>query len=324
MTAPSPRSFLSLNDLSPQELRALLAHAQRLKAGEGQGTRPLAGRVLAMIFEKSSTRTRLSFEVGIHQLGGMGIFLSQRDTQMGRGEPLSDTARVLSGYVDAIMIRTFRQADVEELARHASIPVINGLTDAFHPCQLLADLLTLQEEFGADALGTLRVAWVGDGNNMAHSWLNAATLLGFELRLACPEGYDPDPAVVDAARRRTTVTLTREAAAAVEGAHAVNTDVWASMGQEDESEARLEAFAGYQVDEALMDRARPDAVFLHCLPAHRGEEVSPGVIDGPRSRVFRQAENRLHAQKALLLHLMAEGARRPLDPSNSSAQERVT
>ncbi|MFW5904786.1 MAG: ornithine carbamoyltransferase, partial [bacterium] len=260
--------------------------------------------VLAMIFQKSSTRTRVSFEAGMHQLGGVGIFLAERDTQLGRGEPLADTARVLSGYTDAIMIRTFRQADVEELARHAAVPVINGLTDRFHPCQLLADLLTLQEEFGEEALGELTVAWVGDGNNMAHSWLNAAELLGFELRLACPAGYEPDRDVLEAARAHTRVLLTHDPSEAVAGAHAVTTDVWASMGQEEEAERRQEAFSGFGVTAALMDRAAADAVFLHCLPAHRGEEVAADVIDGPRSRVFPQAENRLHAQKALLLELL--------------------
>lgn len=304
-----PRHFLTLHDLSAEELLALLDRAGRLKAGEGTTTRALDRRGLAMIFQKSSTRTRVSFEAGMHQLGGYAVFLSQRDTQMGRGEPLADTARVLSGYVDAIMIRTFHQDDVEELARHATVPVINGLTDRFHPCQLLADLQTLEEELrpregSGRNFEALRVAWIGDGNNMAHSWLNAAAILGFELRLACPEGYDPDPELVASARERTTVVLTRDPAEAVEGAHAVNTDVWASMGQEDEARAREAAFQAFQVDRALMERAHPDAIFLHCLPAHRGEEVTAGVIDGPRSRVFQQAENRLHAQKALLLHLL--------------------
>ncbi len=305
MSDPSKAGrFLTLNDLSRDELLAVLARARRVKDGSEGGDRPLAGRVLAMVFQKSSTRTRVSFEAGMHHLGGAGIFLSERDTQMGRGEPLADTARVLSGYVDAIMIRTFRQEDVEELARWATIPVINGLTDRFHPCQLLADLLTLQEEFGVDALPGLRVAWVGDGNNMAHSWLNAAGILGFELRLACPEGYDPDPEIVGRARSGAKVVLTRDPADAVADVHAVNTDVWASMGQEDEAERRHAAFSDFQVNRALMDLAASDAVFLHCLPAHRGEEVTAEVIDGPGSRVFPQAENRLHAQKALLLHLM--------------------
>jgi ornithine carbamoyltransferase len=302
-TAERVRHFRGLSDLSREELLALLNRAVRLKAGKEGKDRPLAGRTLAMIFRKSSTRTRVSFEVGMHHLGGHAVFLSDRDSQIGRGEPISDTARVLSGYVDAIMIRTFQQSDVDELAEHASVPVINGLTDLLHPCQLLADLMTLREEF-PDEMEALRVAWIGDGNNMANSWLNAAGLIGFELRLAVPEGYDPDEGILEWARSRTRVVLTRDPGEAAEGVHAVNTDVWASMGQEDEAARRLEALKPFQVDEALMARARPDAVFLHCLPAHRGEEVTAEVIDGPRSRVFREAENRLHSQKALLLELM--------------------
>ncbi|TVP58662.1 MAG: ornithine carbamoyltransferase [Gemmatimonadales bacterium] len=302
MTA-SPRHFLEIPDLDSGELRGLLARAARLKAGEEGTDRPLAGTTLALIFRKSSTRTRVSFEVGIQQLGGAGIFLSDRDTQLGRGEPIMDTSRVLSGYVDGIMIRTFQHAEVEELARWAAVPVINGLTDRFHPCQLLADLMTLREEFGTD-LSKLRVAWVGDGNNMAHSWLNAAYRLGFELRLAVPEGFDPDPELVRRAASAAPVHLVRDPREAVEGAHAVNTDVWASMGQEGESEARSDALRRYQVDAKLMALAAPEAIFLHCLPAHRGEEVSAEVIDGPQSRIYREAENRLHAQKALLLELL--------------------
>ncbi|MEJ2541529.1 MAG: ornithine carbamoyltransferase [Gemmatimonadota bacterium] len=300
--AGGERDFLAITDLERDELLALLARARRLKSGEEGGT-PLAGRTLAMIFRKSSTRTRVSFEVGTFQLGGHALFLSDQTSQIGRGESIHDTARVLSGMVDGIMIRTFGHDEVVEMARHASVPVINGLTDLLHPCQLLAALQTMQEEFGPDPAGST-VAWIGDGNNMAHSWLNAAAVLGFELRLACPEGYDPDAGILDFARERTAVTLTRDPEEAVEGAHVVTTDVWASMGQEAEAEARGDAFAGFCVDEALMDRARPEAIFLHCLPAHRGEEVSAGVIDGPRSRVFAEAENRLHAQKALLVELM--------------------
>jgi ornithine carbamoyltransferase len=256
-----------------------------------------------MIFRKSSTRTRVSFEVGTFQLGGHALFLSDQTSQIGRGVSIRDTAGVLSGMVDGIMIRTFGHDEVVELARHARVPVINGLTDLLHPCQLLADLQTMEEEFGPDPSGAV-VAWIGDGNNMANSWLNAAAVLGFELRLACPEGYDPDPGVLAFARERTTVILTRDPAEAAEDAHVVTTDVWASMGQEDEAAARMSAFAGFCVDEDLMDRAREEAIFLHCLPAHRGEEVTAAVIDGPRSRVFREAENRLHAQKALLIELM--------------------
>ncbi|HEX9885876.1 MAG TPA: ornithine carbamoyltransferase [Longimicrobiales bacterium] len=297
------RDFLEMPDLSPDELGAVLARADRLKSGREAG-RPLEGKTLAMIFRKSSTRTRVSFEVGTFQLGGHALFISDRDSQMGRGESVHDTARVLSGYVDGIMIRTFAHDEVVELARHATVPVINGLTDLLHPCQVLADLQTAQEEFGSE-LGGLRVAWIGDGNNMANSWLNAAHVLGFELRLACPEGYDPDAGILQRASASTRVLLTRDPAEAAEGAHVVTTDVWASMGQEAEAAARAEAFRGYCVDGPLMDRARDEAIFLHCLPAHRGEEVTAEVIDGPRSRVFQEAENRLHAQKALMWELMA-------------------
>jgi ornithine carbamoyltransferase len=299
------RHFLALNDLERTELLELLEAAEGLRHGSGGGSgKPLDGRTLAMIFQKSSTRTRVSFEAGMTQLGGAGIFLSPGDTQMGRGEPIADTARVLSGYVDAIMIRTFAHSEVEELARWSTVPVINGLTDLLHPCQLLADLLTLRQCFGTSWLEDLSVAWIGDGNNMANSWMNAAALLGFELRLAVPEGYDPDPGILERARAATTIRLERDPRSAVEGVRAVTTDVWASMGQEDEAAGRLADFAGFQVDTALMDRAASDAVFLHCLPAHRGEEVTAEVADGPRSVIFQEAENRLHAQKALLLHLL--------------------
>ena len=296
------RDFLAIPDFSTEELYDLLKLARRLKSGEERGT-PLGGRTVALIFEKSSTRTRVSFEAGTYQLGGHALFLSSRDIQIGRGEPIRDTARVLSRYVDGMMIRTFAHAVAEELAQFATVPVINGLTDLLHPCQVLADLLTMQENFGDD-LSPRVVAWVGDGNNMANSWLNAAYRFGFELRLACPEGYRPDAAILERARRSTRVLLTDDPAEAVAGAEVVNTDVWASMGQEAEAAARAQAFRGYQVDDALMSRAADHAIFLHCLPAHRGEEVSESVLEGPRSRVFDQAENRLHAQKALLVRLM--------------------
>jgi ornithine carbamoyltransferase len=302
-TASEPRHFLRLPDLPREELLEVLALARRLEEGEAHA-RPLEGRTIALIFRKPSTRTRVSFEVAVHQLGGHPSFLSHRDTQIDRGEPTADTARVLSSYVDGIVIRTFRQEEVEELARHGRIPVINALTDLLHPCQLLADLMTLQQEFGAE-LGGLRVAWVGDGNNMANSWLNAAVLLGFELRLAVPEGYDPDPVILARARELARVLLTRDPEEAVSGAHAVNTDVWASMGQEEEAEGREAVFRPFQVNEALMAHADSRGILLHCLPAHRGEEVTAAVLDGPRSRVFRQARNRLPTQKALLLHLFA-------------------
>jgi ornithine carbamoyltransferase len=300
------RDFLEIPDLSREELRALLARARRMKGGEERG-RPLEGRTLAMIFRKSSTRTRVSFEVGMFQLGGHAIFLSDKDSHLGRGEPIADTARVLSGFVDAIMIRTFAHDEVVQLARSATVPVINGLSDLLHPCQVLADLQTLQEEFG-DELEGRRVAWIGDGNNVANSWLNAAYRLGFELRLACPEGYEPDADILARAQGAADVRLVRDPAEAAEGAHVVTTDVWASMGQEEEAAKRARAFRGYSVDRTLMARAAPGAIFLHCLPAHRGEEVTGDVIDGPSSRVFAEAENRLHAQKALLVELMTGGA----------------
>ena len=295
------RDFLAISDFGTEELLALLQRARRLKAGEEPAR--LSGKSLAMIFRKSSTRTRVSFEVAMTQLGGHALFLSDRDSQIGRGEPVHDTAKVLSRYVDGIMIRTFAQAEVEELAEYATVPVINALTDLLHPCQVVADVQTVAEEFGDDLAGRT-VAWIGDGNNMANSWLNAAYRLGFELRLACPEGYDPDAEVLERARSAASVTLTRDPAAAAEGADVVTTDVWASMGQEEEAAARAAAFGGYIVDDALMARAKPEAIFLHCLPAHRGEEVAASVIDGPQSRVFDEAENRLHAQKAILLELM--------------------
>jgi ornithine carbamoyltransferase len=261
-----------------------------------------------MIFEKSSTRTRVSFEVGMYQLGGHALFLSSRDIQLGRGEPVRDTARVLSRYVDGIMIRTFGHEVIEELAEHATIPVINGLTDLLHPCQVMADLQTIQEAFGRD-LGGRRVAWVGDGNNMANSWLKAAARFGFELRLACPDGYRPDTDILERARSAASVLVTTDPAEAVAGADVVNTDVWTSMGQEEEAADRERAFAGYHVDQTLMRRARSDAIFLHCLPAHRGEEVAEEILEGPLSRVFDEAENRLHAQKAILVTLMEEAGR---------------
>jgi ornithine carbamoyltransferase len=295
------RDFLAIPDFSRAELDALFDLAERMRTGAYTG-RPLAGRSLAMIFMKSSTRTRVSFEVGAWQLGGHALFLSPRDVQLGRGEPVADTARVLSRYVDGIMIRTFGHAEVEELARHATVPVINGLTDLLHPCQILADLLTVRQHLGGYA--GKRIAWIGDGNNMANSWLNAAYRLGFELTLACPEGYDPDAEILARAQAHASVRVVRDPREAIEGAHVVNTDVWASMGQEEEQAQRERAFAGYQVDAALMARADREAIFLHCLPAHRGEEVAAEVIDGPQSRVWDEAENRLHVQKAIMAVLM--------------------
>ena len=295
------RHFLSIPDFTAAELHKLLALAESMRAGR-YASHPLKGRSLGMIFLKSSTRTRVSFEVGCFQLGGHALFLSPHDAQLGRGEPIEDTARVLSRYVQGIMIRTFAHRDVEALAAYASVPVINGLTDLQHPCQVLADVLTMRQEFGGHE-GRI-VAWVGDGNNMANSWIDAAWRLGFELRLACPEGYDPDPALLERARKDANVRLMRDPREAVRGAHVVNTDVWASMGQEDEHEERSKVFSDYRVDSALMRHAAPDAIFLHCLPAHRGEEVTAEVIDGPQSRVWDEAENRLHIQKAIMAVLM--------------------
>ncbi|SUZ63743.1 uncharacterized protein METZ01_LOCUS16597 [marine metagenome] len=294
------RDFLSIVDFSSDELTELLNRARRLKVGEDHSR--LTGKSLAMIFRKSSTRTRISFEVGMTQLGGHALFISDHDSQIGRGEPIHDTAKVLSRYVDGIMIRTFGHEEVEELSRHSSVPVINGLSDLLHPCQVVADLQTVAEEFGPN-YPERTVAWIGDGNNMANSWLNAAYRLGFSVRLACPEGYDPDPSIFKRAEETADILLTRDPFEAVQGADVVTTDVWASMGQEEEARERMGAFAGFSVDDALMGQAIPDAIFLHCLPAHRGEEVSSSVIDGTQSRIFNEAENRLHAQKAILLEL---------------------
>ena len=295
------RHFLAIPDFSRSELRELFDLAARMKRGDYR-EKPLAGKTLGMIFAKSSTRTRVSFEVGAYQLGGHALFLSSRDIQLGRGEPIRDTARVLSRYVDGVMIRTYDHSDVEELARYSTIPVINGLTDLLHPCQVLADLLTVRENLGG--WDGKVVAWVGDGNNMANSWIEAAGNLGFELRLACPERYQPDPDILERNRRKTKITVTEIPREAVTGAHVVTTDVWASMGQEEEKEQRARAFKGYMVDDRLMQAADRKAIFLHCLPAHRGEEVSEDVFEGAQSRVWDQAENRLHVQKALMAMLM--------------------
>jgi len=302
MTPDRPhRDFLQLTDLTPAELRALFALAERMRTGR-YAAKPLAGQSLAMLFRKSSTRTRVSFEVGAYQLGAHALFLTPRDVQLGRGEDVTDTARVLDRMVQGIMIRTFAHSEAEEFAAAAQVPVINGLTDLQHPCQILADLLTVQQH-----LGTFEgkcIAWIGDGNNMANSWCDAALQLGFELRLACPEGYDPDPAIFKRAQARGKVTLHRDPREATAGAQVVTTDVWASMGQEDEHAVREKAFAGFQVNGKLMSAAQRDAIFLHCLPAHRGEEVTADVIDGPQSRVWDEAENRLHVQKAVMAALM--------------------
>ena len=295
------RHFLAIPDFTRAELDRLFVLAESMRKG-AYAKRPLEGKSLAMIFMKSSTRTRVSFEVGTYQLGGHALFLSPRDVQLGRGEPIADTARVLSRYVDGIMIRTFAHADIEELAKYSTVPVINGLTDLLHPCQVLADLLTVRQHLGS--LDGKVIAWIGDGNNMANSWINAAYRFGFELRLACPEGYDPDAKLLERAGGAARVRVVRDPREAADGAHVVNTDVWASMGQEEEQAIRAKAFQGYIVDAALMQRAAPNAIFLHCLPAHRGEEVAPDVINGPQSRVWDEAENRLHIQKAIMAALM--------------------
>lgn len=295
------RDFLAITDFSPSELRRLFALADQMRRGE-YTRRPLEGMALAMLFMKSSTRTRVSFEVGAWQLGAHPLFLTPRDVQLGRGEAVADTARVLDRMVQGIMIRTFAHADVEEYARYSQVPVINGLTDLQHPCQILADLLTVQQHLGTFEGKT--IAWIGDGNNMANSWCDAAAQLGFTLRLACPAGYDPDAAILANAAKGGNVQLLRDPLEAASGADVVTTDVWASMGQEEEQEIRAKAFANFQVNTAMMSRAKKDAIFLHCLPAHRGEEVSSDVIDGAQSRVWDEAENRLHAQKAVMAVLM--------------------
>ena len=297
------RDFLAIPDFTTDELYALFDLAERMRDGS-YDQKPLKGKTLAMIFMKSSTRTRVSFEVGTYQLGGHALFLSPRDVQLGRGEPIADTARVLSRYVDGIMIRTFAHQDIEELAKYADVPVINGLTDLLHPCQVLADLLTARAEFGK--IDKLKVAWIGDGNNMANSWINAAYRFGFDLDIACPEGYEPADHLLERAQKHAKVRIVRDPAEAGEGAHVINTDVWASMGQEDEQKERERAFKGFTVNKKLMSAADKKAIFLHCLPAHRGEEVSADVIDGPQSRVWDEAENRLHIQKAIMAALMGK------------------
>ncbi|MBT3010411.1 MAG: ornithine carbamoyltransferase [Candidatus Thiodiazotropha sp. (ex Lucina aurantia)] len=296
------RHFLSLLDLSSDELHALIRRASELKRIQHRGDihTPLKGKNLGMIFEKSSTRTRVSFEVGMSQLGGHALFLSPRDTQLGRGEPIEDSARVLSRMLDIIMIRTYDQSVLERFAAHSKVPVINALTDLFHPCQLLADMQTYFEHRGD--IRDKRVAWIGDGNNMCHSYINAAKRFDFHLNIACPEGYDPDPTVLQAAKEQ--VSIVRDPLLAAEDADLIVTDVWASMGQEEEQVQREKAFARYQVNDGLMARAADDALFFHCLPAHRGEEVSASVIDREESVVWDEAENRLHSQKALMEFLL--------------------
>lgn len=303
------KDFLRVDEFNGEELMELLHLAAHIKQLQklGQPFQPLMGKTLGMIFDKASTRTRVSFEVGMHQLGGLGMFMSGKELQLGRGEPISDTAKVLSRYVDAIMIRTFSHSYVEELAEHASIPIINGLTDLYHPCQAMADMLTIWEHKGR--LKGVKLAYVGDGNNVANSLVLAAVLLGMDVRVATPAGYEMDAAIFAKAceyaqKSGGSMMATNDPIEAVAGADAVYTDVWTSMGFEEENEIRLKSFAEYQVNEQMVNHADRDYLFLHCLPAHRGEEVTAGVIDGPRSVIFDQAENRLHAQKAILAALV--------------------
>lgn len=292
------KHFLSINSLMATEAMDLVLRAKEMKDGDYRSDL-LAGKTLAMIFEKASTRTRVSFEVGIRHLGGDTIFMTPADSQLGRSEPLKDTARVLSRYVQGMVVRTFAQKNVEDLARYGSIPVVNALTDMYHPCQVMSDMLTIYER--TPAFKDLVISWIGDGNNMAHSWINAAVYFGFQLNIASPEGYVPNTAVLERALKMgAKVFVTDDPRAAIAGSHFVNTDVWASMGQEAEQKRREKAFAGYQVDEELLALADPAAKVLHCLPAHRGEEISEAVFEGPQSIVFDQAENRLHMQKAIL------------------------
>ncbi len=298
----SVRHFLTLNSLNYDELLSIINRASVLKRQFQQKNfeTTLSNRVLGMIFEKSSTRTRVSFEAGMAQLGGHAIYLSPTGSQIGRGEPIEDTARVLSRMVDCIMLRTFEHERLELFASYSDVPVINGLSDSFHPCQLLADLLTYTENRGS--IQGKKVVWIGDGNNMCHSYMNAAKIFDFKLNIACPEGFDPDAALLDATK--DFVSIIREPEKAVENADLIVTDVWASMGQEDEQTQRLKKFAPYQVNTDLMQCANDDALFMHCLPAHRGEEVSAAVLEGPQSVVWEEAGNRLHSQKALLEFLL--------------------
>lgn len=301
----SIRHFLSLTDLSSQELELIINTAIELKKSHRAGklNKQLEQKVLGMIFEKSSTRTRVSFEAGMTQLGGAALFLSSRDTQLGRGEPIEDSARVLSRMVDLIMIRTFGHDLVERFAEHSQVPVINALTDSFHPCQLLADIQAYVEHRGSPK--GKKVAWIGDGNNMCHSYINAAQLCDFELSIACPKGFEPDADI--ASQYGDRISITYDPVVAVTGADWVVTDVWASMGQEQEQQAREQKFANFQVNHALMAHANKEAVFMHCLPAHRGEEVSAELLEDKNiSIVWDEAENRLHAQKALMLFLLGK------------------
>jgi ornithine carbamoyltransferase len=302
------KDFIEIHDYSADEVRELFELARDMKASPEKFRGTLQGQTLAMIFEKSSTRTRVSFEVGMFQMGGHALFLSSRDIQLGRGEPITDTAQVLSRYVDGIMARTFAHKTVTDLAEYATVPVINGLTDLSHPCQVMADYFTAWEKFGGELKGR-KIAWIGDGNNMAHSLMFGAPKVGMDIVVATPPDYAPDANVIaqateDAREAGTKLTITNSIDEAVRDADIIETDVWASMGQEEEAEKRKRDFAGWMVDAAMMAKAKKQAIFLHCLPAHRGEEVSADVIDGPQSVIFDEAENRLHVQKAIMASLM--------------------
>ncbi len=297
------RDFLSISDLSMGEISTLFERARAFK--KGNITKSLEGKSVVLIFEKASTRTRLSFEVGISALGGHPVILSTETSQMGRGEPIKDTARILSGYCDGIVLRTYEHFRIEELAQWASVPVINALTDLLHPCQVLSDCFTLQEQLGS--IKGKKIAWIGDGNNMANSWIDAAGLFGFELMLACPKGYDPDNELLKKALKKgSSIKIVRDAKLAAKDAIAINTDVWASMGWEAEKEVRKKAFANFQVDQNLMKLASSNAVFMHCLPAYRGLEVSDDVLEGKQSIVWEQAKNRLYVQEAILEFLIGK------------------
>ncbi len=300
--------LLSIFELEKKVIEELIARAGALKERHKAGIpyNPLRGKTLGLIFEKPSTRTRVSFETAMSHLGGDAIFISHRDSQIGRGEPIKDTARVMSRYVDAVVIRTFGHETIEEYASFSTVPVINGLTDLHHPCQVLADLLTVVEKKGG--LEGVKVAWIGDGNNMANSWIEASLRLGFELRLACPKGYEPSGEILKRVKsdKAARVTITTSVEEAVKGADVLNTDVWASMGQEEEQKKRVNAFKGFQINASVLKKAAKDAIVLHCLPAHRNEEITDEVIEGKQSAVWDQAENRLHIQKAILEWLLVE------------------
>jgi ornithine carbamoyltransferase len=298
--------LLALQNFTQTQLQAFLDRAAVLKKETQNGLRhqQLAGKKICMLFEKPSTRTRVSFEAAMYEMGGQVIFMSAKESQLGRGEPLKDTARVLARYVDALVVRTFGQNVVEELANFSTVPVVNALTDLHHPCQILSDIMTVIEQKGNP--GKVKIVWLGDGNNMANSWIQAASVLGFSLTLACPAGYDPDPAILKAAQEQATqpITLLRDPAEAIQGADVINVDVWASMGQEDEAEKRLEVFQPYQLNKALLQHATPDAIVLHCLPAHRDEEITEEVLEGSQCVAFDQAENKMHMHKAILEYVI--------------------